>query len=367
MVRTCAFGGGWRPMSDPSQDAPDLRDPGWFPHDIDLNSGRAGYVRTDRATLSAEPFLDHRWLGAEAVSATASLAGLDAVVAEPPQMSFIWHTSHCASTLLAACLDSPGRCLALKEPRVLVILAALKQSGRLRDPGAARAVFGLLGRRFDPAEQVLVKPSNGANGLIAEAAELTRGRALLMYSDCESFVLSMARRGRSGFAYVRDRFRNLAADGHPASRWPAADLFRLTDLEMTGLVWRMQMDVLEAASARLGERARSLDCSRLLADPASVLTSIDQFLGLGLGPERIGRVVAGPLLARDAKQPGVAFDAAARAEQDDHIRRQLGADLPAVLESIAAMTPRPSGLAPSIEAEWQEGSSASSASPVMMN
>jgi hypothetical protein len=353
-------------MSDSSQDAPDLRDPGWFLHDIDLSSGRAGFVRTDRAALSAEPFLDHRWLGAEAVAATAPLSELEAASAEPPAMSFIWHTSHCASTLLAACLDSPGRCLALKEPRVLVILAALKQSGRLRDPRVTASVLGLLGRRFEPGEQVLVKPSNGANGLIAEAADLTRGRALLMYSDCESFVLSMARLGRSGFAYVRDRFRNLAADGHPAARWPATELFRLTDLEMTGLVWRMQMDVLEAASARLGDRARSLDCSRLLADPGPVLARIDAFLGLGLGPERIGQVLAGPLLARDAKRPGAAFDAAARAEQDDEIRRQLGADLPAVLESILAMSSGPSGLAPPIEAEWLPGSAAEATSPVMM-
>lgn len=326
------------------QDGIDPRDPSLFLHDIDLNTGQAGLVRTDRAALSAEPFLDHRWRTPEQVDAALSLAQLPAAEDVAP-LNFIWHTSFCASTLLAACLDSPGRCLALKEPRALVILAAMKRSGRL-DGGLAKAVFSLLGRRFDPDEQILIKPSNGANNLIAEAAALTRGRMLLLYSDCESFVLSMARQGRSGFAYVRDLFRSLAADGHhPAARWPAAELLRLTDLELAALVWRMQMDALEAASARLGDRARSLDCRALLEDPAAVLPLVDGFFGLGLGRERLDEAAAGPLFRRDAKHPGQAFDARAREQERAQLRAWLSADLPAVLKSMEEAFPRQPRLA----------------------
>jgi hypothetical protein len=322
----------------------DPRDPALFLHHVDPGAGRAGFVRTNRANLSAEPFLDQRWRAPEGVDATLPLAELRAAAGETPHMDFIWHTSFCASTLLSACLDAPGQCLALKEPGVLVTLATMKRNGRL-DGELARAAFGLLGRRFDPEERILVKPSNAANTLIAEAAAVTRGRMLLLYSDCESFVLSMAGRGRTGFAYVRDAFRILAADGHPAGRWPAAELLRLTDLELAALFWRMQMDAMEAAAARLGDRARALDCRQLLEDPEEVLSGIDEFFSLGLGRERLETVVSGPLFRRDAKRPGQAFDARTRSEERARLRAQLGPDLSAVARSMAAVFPRPPKLA----------------------
>jgi hypothetical protein len=327
----------------------DLSDAGLFLHEIDPNSGRAGFVKTGRAALSAEPFLDHRWRAADEVDAALPMAELEALAPGSPRINFIWHTSHCASTLLARCLDQPGLNLSLKEPRALVILAAMKRSGRLGGGGGlTKAAFAFLGRRFGTSEQILIKPSNGANNLIDEAAAATRGRMLLLYSDCESFVLSMARQGRAGFAYVRDRFRNLAAEGHPAGRWPAADLLRLTDLELAALVWRMQMDALEAASARLGDRARSLDCRLLMEDPGLVLPRIDAFLGLDLGAERHEQVADGPLFGRDAKRPGRAFDSRARAGELAQLRAHLGADLPAVVQWMEQAFPHEPVLASSL-------------------
>ncbi len=318
----------------------DLSDPGWFLHDLDPSSGRAGFARTDRAALSAAPFLDHQWREASAVDAV--LPQLPAAGPDAPRLNFIWHTSFCASTLLAACLDSPGRCLALKEPRALVLLADLKRAGHLAHaPGLARSVFSLLGRRFDADEQVLIKPSNGANTLIIEAAAQTQGRMLLLHSDCESFVLSVARKGQAGFAYVRDLFRALAADGHPLTRWPVDDLIRLTDLQLSALVWRMQMDMLEVASQRLGERARSLDCRVFLEDPDLVLPRIDDFLGLGIGAQELEQAAAGPLFSRDAKRPGQAYSARGRADDQARLRAHLGADLAAAVRTMEAVFPNP--------------------------
>jgi hypothetical protein len=332
-----------------SESSVELGDPRWFLDGLDAASGQGSFVLTDRAALSAEPFLDHRWGRPGEAPVLVPLSELGEIGQEPAPLSFIWHTSFCASTLLAACLDTPGRCLALKEPRVLVIMAALKRSGRLRDPLVARAVFSLLARRFQPNEQVLIKPSNGANTLIAEAAALTKGPMLLLYSDCESFLVSMARKGAAGFGYVRELFMSLAADGHPAGRWPTHELFKLTDLQMAALVWRMQMDGLEAASAHLGGRARSLDCRSFLDNPGPVLGALDDFLGLGLGREATRQTLAGPLFTRDAKQPGGSFDAKARAEEGRLLRAQFGSDIDAVLASTAEAFPNPPKLAPPLE------------------
>src|SRR6185503_8160002 len=145
--------------------------------------------------------------------------------------------------------------------------------------------------------------------------------------------------------------RSLAADGHPAGAWPPAELFRLTDLELATLVWRMQMDALEAASARLGDRVRSLDCKELLESPDQVLSRVDDFLGLGLGREQMQAVAAGPLFRRDAKHPGQAFDARARSEERARLRAQLGSDLPGVLRSIEQAFPRPPRLAKPLMAQ----------------
>jgi hypothetical protein len=334
-------------MSGFRQEGIDPRDPGLFPLNIDLSVGRAGFVRADRAALSAEPFLDYRWRLPETVDVTLPLAGLSERALSgagggPPRLNFIWHTSNCASTLLSACLDKPGRSLSLREPCILVMLANLKRSGQLGPPeGLTRTVFDLLARRFEPGEQVLIKPSNAANNLIAEAAALTQGRMLLLHSDCESFVLAMASRGRVAFRSVRQQFWFLAADGHPAARWSPSDLLGLTDLELAALIWRMQMDALDAASASLGDRARSLDCRLLLDDPGSVLPWIDDFLGLGLGREHIDQVIAGPLFTSHAKTPGRAFDARRRDEERARLRERLGADLPDALKSIDQAFPRP--------------------------
>jgi hypothetical protein len=323
----------------------DVRAAGWFLHDIDPGLDRASFVRTDRASLSAEPFLDHRWRAD--VDAMSPLAGLEAPGRETPRLNFIWHTSFCASTLLSACLDFPGRCLALKEPRVLVLLADMKRRGLLGpDRAVAKTVFGLLARRFQDDEQVLVKPSNAANALASDAADLTHGRAILLYSDCESFLLSMAKQGDAGFSFARNLFRTLAADGHPAAHWPAEHLLQLTDLQLAALVWRMQMDLLEVASTRLGDRARSLDCRQFLDAPGAVLREADDFLGLGLGPERLEAVVTGPLFERDAKRPGEAYDRRGRADAEARLRAHLGDALPMVLESTKAAFPRAPRLAP---------------------
>jgi hypothetical protein len=332
-------------MSGLPEDVFDVRDPGWFPHGLEVNAARVGFVRASREALSAEPFLDHRWRGVEALAAELPLSELQTGAARPPSLGFIWHTSYCGSTLLSACLDHPGRSLVLKEPRILVILAALKRSGRPGLSALAQKVFELLGRRFQAGEQVLVKPANTANALIPDAARLTEGRMLLLYSDCESFMLSMAREGRAGFSYVRELFRSLAAEGHPAGRWPAVDLLRLTDLDMAALVWRMQMDALEAVSAQLGDRARSLDSRVFLEGPAPVLRRADEFLGLGIGPGRIDEIAAGPLFGRDLKHPGRSFDPRRRAEEKARLKERIGADVQAVIGSFEGAFPSPPRLA----------------------
>jgi hypothetical protein len=332
--------------------SPQLGDAAWFLDGVDAPRGQVRFVRAERAALSAAPFLDDRWARRDFAWISLPLADLRVgLPSQAPRLDFVWHVSFCASTLLAACLDAPGRRLALKEPQALMHLAELKRRGRLDvDPALASMAFTLMARRFQPDEAVLIKPSNGANALIPEAAALTEGRMLLLHCDCESFLLSMAGQGVGGFGYVRELFMTLAADGHPAGRWAPNELFKLTDLQLAALVWRMQMDAFEAASQRLGPRARSLDSRRFLQDPEPVLQAVDAFLGPALDREHFRRLLAGPLFSQDAKQPGERFDPAARAAARTRQRAHLGRDLDRVLAWLERSFPRPPRLAPPVDA-----------------
>ena len=321
-----------------------LADASWFPEGLDLRDGMVSFVRSDRATLAAQPFLDDRWERVAAprrrVAARDLAAGMRA---EPAELSFIWHTAFCASTAVAGALDHAGSNLSLREPEILVGLSELKRQ-KLLAPQFAQAVFRLLARRHSPSENILLKPSNSANCLLPEAIRLTDGRMLVLYSDCRSFLISVAKRSEKGRAFVRRLFNQIAADNYDLSNWPIAKLFEHSDLEIAALVWHMQIaQFLRSWSLIQPGRIASLDCDAFFASPERTLAALDGFFGLGLGAAHGARLIEDGLLARDSKQrPGRDFDLAQRQEENDAIARQIGP----VLDEIVAWSYRTSPATP---------------------
>ncbi|HEX8231874.1 MAG TPA: hypothetical protein VF559_00815 [Caulobacteraceae bacterium] len=307
----------------------DLADPHWFPDDLNLATGRARFVRVSREELSRQPFLDPRWSRAGLPQREAPGTALTAPEGDHrPRLNFIWHTSYCCSTVLAAALDRPGVNLSLKEPQALVGLANLKrgQGGALKRPPLARALFGLYARRFSSAEQVLIKPSNFANNLIAEAGEMTDGRMLMLYSSCRSFLISIIKAHEDRRAFPRELFVSLSMDGHPQAKWPTATLVRLTDLQIAATAWQMQIAEMRRGMARLGDRAASLDGDRFASDPRAVVEALDGFFGLGLGASD-----EAAWLERDVKTGGER-DENARREDAERIEREWGGALDRIIE-----------------------------------
>ena len=305
-------------------------DPAWFLDDLDLTTGLAQFIRVDRDTVGGQPFLDPRWRRDGLDRTNLPGAALDLQPARPPRLNFIWHTSYCCSTVLAAALDRPGHNLSLKEPQALVGLANLKrgQQGALKRPGLARAVFALMARRFDPDEQVLIKPSNYANNLLPEAAAMTDGRHLMLYSTCRRFLVSILKRGEDLRSYPRELFVSLANDGHPQANWPMKTLLSLTDLQMAALVWHMQIAEMRRALAALGDRACSLDGDVFLAQPAAALDALSRFLGLDLTS---GREVE-DLLAGDVKTGAAGAGKAARDAEAERVEQAFGSKLDQIID-----------------------------------
>jgi len=303
----------------------------WFPADLDAARRSLLLVETDEVTLAEQPFLDRRWRRTGLAERWAPLESLVGPGDPTPDLGFIFHTSFCCSTLIAAALDRRGRSLALREPWVLVQLADALRVGQCEPgqplDGAPGQVFRKLAA-VASAGKVLVKPSNFANRVAREAALATSGKALLLYSDLPSFLISIAKGGVQLGRFVRSLFATVAADLGERMPFTGRDLLEMADLELAALVWRMQLAVIKRDLARFGPaRTASLDSEAFLADPAGAIAALDGFFNLSLGPAHVREVVEGPLLSRHAKTPELAFTPADRLSQAAALRERLGSDL----------------------------------------
>ncbi|HSV04073.1 MAG TPA: hypothetical protein VLI41_12800 [Phenylobacterium sp.] len=335
-------------------------EPFWFPADLDPARRAVLLVETDEATLAAQPFLDRRWDRRALQERWAPLEALSPLASPDggaPNLGFIFHTSFCCSTLIAAALDRRGRSLALREPWVLVQLADALRAG-LCEPGQPLEIApGLALRalaRTPSGGKVIIKPSNFANRLAREAAARTSGQALFLYSDLPSFLLSIAKGGVQLARYARSLFGAVAGDLGERMPFTGRDLLEMSDLEIAALVWRMQMADLRRASSLYGPaRAAWLDCEAFLADPQGAIAALDTFFDLGLGPDHVEAVTQGPLLGRHAKAPGLAFTPADRQAQAAAVRARLGADLERLVEWSRTAWPALEGAeAPASQLTW---------------
>ncbi len=341
-----------------------VEDFGWFLDDFDPARREFVFARTTRDEVSRQVFLDARWQRSDNGSLRLPL---DAVIASLPpanppaslpMLNFIWHTSFCCSTLVARALDRPGRSLSLREPKVLVALADALRAGLFPNSLPALtldAAFTLLGRAPEPGCRITVKPSNFANVLLRQAARRSGGKALFLYSDLASFLVSVAKGGVQQGRYVRRLFGNIAMDlGQPLT-WSGAELLALSDLELAAIVWHRQIAEFRRSWAELGDaRAVSLDCDAFLDNPGGMLAALDVHFELGLGPEHVRSVLEGPILKSHAKQTSQLFTAQMRRDEDEAVRKRLGASLDEVVAwSYQACpetprgTPLPNPLAPS--------------------
>jgi hypothetical protein len=315
-----------------------VNDPHWFPEDMDPRSRTVTFVRLDRDAIASKAFL--RETTEAAPNNPRRRIGLDALIRltqgwDRPAVNFIWHTAFCCSTLIARTLDRPGHSLTLREPRVIMALAAMKRMRAFPNADAAARANGtilkLLARGFAPGERVTIKPANAANNIIADLAAVSDGNAVFLYSDVRGFMIAVAQRGENRRSFVRRLFAQLMNDEHHQQRlWNAAELFDMSDLQIAALVWHMQIDEFHRSLSALSDRVAALDCDAFLAAPATSLAALDQHFGLDLGREHIADVIRGPLLRRNAKAMNEPLGYLSRRQAHREIAPMLAKDIEAV-------------------------------------
>ena len=314
----------------------------WFPDAIDAQNGAVRLCQVTRDTLADTAFLDERWDRSSRAMRPVRLADLPQPEAAA-QPVFIWHSAFCCSTLLARCLDRPGRSLSLKEPAALMEIANIK---RRQGPGVSdtwlKGVLPALCQPFAGESHVVLKPTNTVNNLIADTARLfPQARHLLLTSQLRAFLISIAKKGEAGRSFARRLFTIFAMDGHPVARTDPRQLMQMSDLQIAALVWHMQVAaMLEALARGPADRFAWLDGDVFVTKPQAALEAVDAFFGLGLGEEHLAATASGPLFRRDAKDASQSFGPARRRKEADRVAQTLGPELDAIVEWSYGLFPQ---------------------------
>ena len=309
-----------------------LNDPTWLPDSIDVKNERLGFAKLTRGSISKEAFLDHRMSGSVTDRCVIPLADVSSAKdtnAAEHLPAFIFHSAFCCSTLLARALDCPGAVLSLKEPDVLMSLAnALRVHEELKSASVTaqryeNLIYGLLSRRFQTKEKILVKPTNTANNLLPGAIE-TGANIVLLYSDLRSFLISVLKKGEACKAFVRQQYNIFSLDPDGLSAITQRQAMGFTDLQVAAVVWRHQMELFSRALKSSPEQVASLDSKVLMADPARGLVKVARHLDLSLSEDHLRSVAEGPIFSRNAKFSEQRYDASQRDRESREIEQRYG-------------------------------------------
>lgn len=312
------------------------RSPDYFLHDLDFVNRRGLIVKLDEAIYRRASFLDQRALKADTRGAwfpwDALYRHAEALKPSTPAY-FIFHVSHCGSTLLSRLLAELPGSEPLREPLALLGLAMQhreldRPASRLDSPAWERLftlVFTLLSRSHRPGERVIVKATSAcANLLPTLEAHSPASRALLLYTDLEGWLANMLRDEQ-----VRENGRFYApawfTDFHALTGRTDLHLAALKDAEQFAVNWLVGMLHFERARQHASERFLLLDFEAILAEPVDALQKAGRFLGLDTA--RAPQAAAGSLMKSYAKNVDRPYDGEQRRRELEESRRKNAEEL----------------------------------------
>jgi hypothetical protein len=313
--------------------AADLVDPRWFAVDLHVPERWFAMLRVDDEVIARSSFLDNR------IEAPLGDASPMPVADAPPDLprapvGWLFHTSFCASTLLARALHVAPHAVALKEPFVLRRLSDARHAGRALDGLIAPSV-AMLARPWHPGGAVVIKPTHVALSLAVDLLDATPGsRAVIATCSLEEFLISNLKKppaSQAKIAVLAERM--LRASGFAARLSPAA-LQPPDTLCAAGLQWAATRELVHDVVAAAGpERVRVLDMQPLLDDLPATAAACARWLGLPT-PPATQLAHAAAVGTRNAKALDVPYGRERRAYEADIVVQHHGA----LLRHAAAWT-----------------------------
>lgn len=291
-----------------------VADAGWLAHRFDPAAVAVHFRAVPRAEHARVTFITDDYLAPDA-AVSVPLAAAMAAAPPPGPVHFLFHSAFCCSTVLARAFDLPGTAMGLKEPVFLNDLVGWQHRG-----GTARDIapvldagLALLARPFSPGEATIIKPSNVTNGLAPGMMTMRpEARALLLYAPLPVFLGSVAKKGMTGRLWARDLLVKQLREGLHQLGLSSEDYLGQTDLQAAAMTWLAQQALFAHMAGRFGDRVRSLDSDRLMAEPVAAMRALGRLFGLPLDAEAI---VAGPAFTTHSKS-GDDFGRAARAAEN---------------------------------------------------
>ena len=316
-------------------------DPQWLPHTYDASGTELTSVFVRRDQLNDVTFLsdDHYQGNFPKIAHSTDDIAVHASDAQQAPIHFIFHTSFCGSTLLAKALDIPGRTVGLREPDVLINLAnRIARSDDDANRQRLRLVLRLLARPFGPGETVIVKPSNFANRLILPSLEaLPDARAVLLHSDLPTLLRSLVKKGIWGRIFGRKLLRSAGAWTSINFGFDAGQTFELTDLQIAGLSWLMQIHHFGEVARRMGDRVLIVDSADFMADPAATIGRAAALFGIELDQTAAAAIAKGPVFSRHSKFSQRDYSVDAREAEHDAVVAAHGEGIAIVVRWVEAV------------------------------
>jgi hypothetical protein len=273
--------------------------PSLFPLQLSGDGRLVQFVHLTAAELAAASFLDGRIMEQGRPSAVVSMEDLLAAARHLPlACDFIFHISHCGSTLISRLLGMHPMLLSLREPSILRIFPACSDD-------VTRSLFlGLWSRTFLPQQRSILKTTSFVAEVAAALLPLVpSARALCLYIPLTTFLPALLDGAMSDIDHqAASRFLRLQRRGLVAG----LELDRLSPGERVAMSWLAEMLSLAEARQHFPCRTRWLDFDTFLSAPAFWLGEIGQFFGLG---EDLVPLIDSPIMQRYAKKTEVAYDA----------------------------------------------------------
>ena len=281
--------------------------PEWLPHCFDESGSMLSFYWVPVDERRRLPFLRPDWFGDECQCTSVPVDDLAAELAGTPAvpLHFIFHTAFCGSTLLLNALDALDGCAGLKEPSVFTNLAHRLNCGEnFARTGRLELVLRLLSHPLDQRRTIVAKPACFATPLMPAIMQSTpSARAVLLFSDVRTFLLSVAKRGHSGQAWGRQAFIRGLRDGAVRFRYTVAELLEQTDLRAAGLAWLMRVHDLRRMAAEFGpDRAMLLNVADFLGSPRETLGKVADFLQIATDETALSRVAESEVFSRHSKE-----------------------------------------------------------------
>lgn len=315
--------------------------PEWIPHAIEQGGELLTSVYVPAEARKELVFLTEGQFRGAFPRASASLASVrnEAAAASEAPLHFIFHSSFCCSTLLAKALERAGTSTSLSEPNILVNLAEQANDDAITAQAKLDLALHLLARPFRSGETVIVKASSFANRLIEPVLESRdHVRGVLLYSEPETFLASVIRRGLLGRINARKLYRNLVATTDLDFGFSMVDTFEQTDLQVAALAWLMQIALFDKLADRYGPaRLMVLDAADLLADPATELGSVQSFFGLGFNEDQIRTIVDCPAFSKHSKVLDRDYDSKLRERDHEALMKLHSEELGMVIQWLNAV------------------------------